>query len=252
MCKCLPGVCSLPPLPTRNNTHTHTHTHTQHAHTHTQHAHTHTHTHQVISVEDEMDLSPLNLGMIAAYYYITYTTIELFASSLTAKTKLKVRVCSVCVCSNESVWCRGASGPRRTQQAAHPTATRKTPLQTHTHTHTLTRAQGLLEIISAASEFDSLPLRPGEDVAVEKLLAHAPVAVDRPKYTDPHTKANALLQVCACCVCACACVHVFLMPALRPRECMSWVLQRALPRANTVLQTHKPHTHTHTRIHTHN
>ena len=26
----------------------------------------------------------------AAYYYITYTTIELFASSLTAKTKLKV------------------------------------------------------------------------------------------------------------------------------------------------------------------
>lgn len=26
-----------------------------------------------------------------AYYYIAYTTIELFASSLTAKTKLKVR-----------------------------------------------------------------------------------------------------------------------------------------------------------------
>jgi len=30
---------------------------------------------------------------------------------------------------------------------------------------------------------------------VERLLAHAPVAVDKPKYTDPHTKANALLQV---------------------------------------------------------
>ena len=28
-----------------------------------------------IAVEDEMDLSPLNLGMIAAYYYINYTTI---------------------------------------------------------------------------------------------------------------------------------------------------------------------------------
>ena len=28
--------------------------------------------------------------MISAYYYITYTTIELFSSSLTAKTKLKV------------------------------------------------------------------------------------------------------------------------------------------------------------------
>lgn len=30
---------------------------------------------QCISVEDEMDMTPLNLGMIAAYYYINYTTI---------------------------------------------------------------------------------------------------------------------------------------------------------------------------------
>ncbi|NXJ72392.1 U520 helicase, partial [Rostratula benghalensis] len=30
-----------------------------------------------ISIEDEMDVAPLNLGMIAAYYYINYTTIEL-------------------------------------------------------------------------------------------------------------------------------------------------------------------------------
>lgn len=32
---------------------------------------------------------PLNLGMIAAYYYITYTTIELFSLSLRQKTKLR-------------------------------------------------------------------------------------------------------------------------------------------------------------------
>ena len=36
-----------------------------------------------------MDLEALNLGMIAAYYYVAYTTIDLLASSLTAKTKLK-------------------------------------------------------------------------------------------------------------------------------------------------------------------
>ena len=89
-----------------------------------------------------MDLAPLNLGMIAAYYYITYTTIELFAQSLTAKTKTK----------------------------------------------------GVLEIISAASEFDTLSSRPGEELTVEKLLKHAPVSVDKPRYSDPHTKANALLQ----------------------------------------------------------
>lgn len=31
-----------------------------------------------MSIEEEMDLSPLNLGMIAAYYYINYTTIGKF------------------------------------------------------------------------------------------------------------------------------------------------------------------------------
>merc|ERR1711970_429339 len=42
-----------------------------------------------ISIEDEMDTAPLNLGMIAAYYYINYTTIELFSMSLNAKTKIR-------------------------------------------------------------------------------------------------------------------------------------------------------------------
>merc|ERR1719330_1593004 len=41
-----------------------------------------------ISIADDMDTSPLNLGMIAAYYYINYTTIELFSMSLKAKTKI--------------------------------------------------------------------------------------------------------------------------------------------------------------------
>mmetsp|Transcript_23994 Transcript_23994/g.37624 ORF Transcript_23994/g.37624 Transcript_23994/m.37624 type:complete len:334 (-) Transcript_23994:1603-2604(-) len=39
--------------------------------------------------EDQNDVSALNLGMIAAYYYIRYTTIELFNSSLNEKTKIK-------------------------------------------------------------------------------------------------------------------------------------------------------------------
>jgi pre-mRNA-splicing helicase BRR2 len=42
-----------------------------------------------ISIIDEMDVTPLNLGMIASYYSIKYTTIELFSSSLTAKTRMK-------------------------------------------------------------------------------------------------------------------------------------------------------------------
>ena len=42
-----------------------------------------------ITIEDDMDTAPLNLGMIAAYYYINYTTIELFSMSLTSKTKIR-------------------------------------------------------------------------------------------------------------------------------------------------------------------
>ena len=38
---------------------------------------------------DDNDVSPLNLGMIAAYYYVQYETIELIASSVTAKTKVR-------------------------------------------------------------------------------------------------------------------------------------------------------------------
>jgi pre-mRNA-splicing helicase BRR2 len=41
-----------------------------------------------ISAEDG-EVSPLNLGMIAAYYYVQYRTLELVASSVTAKTKIR-------------------------------------------------------------------------------------------------------------------------------------------------------------------
>ena len=41
-----------------------------------------------ISMKDELVMEPLNLGMIGAYYYIQYTTIELFAESVNPKAKL--------------------------------------------------------------------------------------------------------------------------------------------------------------------
>ena len=95
-----------------------------------------------IACEDDSQLVPLNLGMIAGYYYISYTTMELFAASLTAKTKLK----------------------------------------------------GVLEVLCAASEFASLPMRPGEEETVRRLLLHAPLAVEDLQPGDPSAKANALLQ----------------------------------------------------------
>jgi len=95
-----------------------------------------------IIVEDETELSPLNLGIIASYYYIKYTTIELFNSSLTATTKLK----------------------------------------------------GILEILCSATEYGTIPMRHREDSVLLKLAMHLPLKIDKAKYTDPHTKANVLLQ----------------------------------------------------------
>ncbi|KAM0836389.1 hypothetical protein ACQ4PT_062371 [Festuca glaucescens] len=95
-----------------------------------------------VSVEEDMYLKPLNLGLIAAYYYISYTTIERFSSMLTQKTKMK----------------------------------------------------GLLEILASASEYAELPTRPGEEEYIERLVRHQRFSIDKPKYGDPHVKANALLQ----------------------------------------------------------
>eukprot|EP00899_Mesostigma_viride_P012040 jgi/Mesvir1/20837/Mv07930-RA.1 len=96
-----------------------------------------------ISIENDMDIAPLNLGMICAHYYIAYTTLELFSSSLTAKTKMK----------------------------------------------------GMLEILSSASEYGKLPVRPGEEERIRKMINHQRLAPsEQPKYNDPHVKANTLLQ----------------------------------------------------------
>ncbi|XP_008218414.1 PREDICTED: DExH-box ATP-dependent RNA helicase DExH12-like [Prunus mume] len=95
-----------------------------------------------VAIEDDMDLSSLNLGMIAAYYYTNYTTIERFSSSLTSKTKMK----------------------------------------------------GLLEILTHASEYSQLPIRPGEEEVLRRLINHQRFSFENPKCTDPHVKANALLQ----------------------------------------------------------
>jgi len=54
---------------------------------------------KAITVEDDVDVAALNLGMIAAYYYIRYTTLELFSSSLTDKTKMKGLIEILCSAS---------------------------------------------------------------------------------------------------------------------------------------------------------
>ncbi|CAO1628538.1 unnamed protein product [Sympodiomycopsis kandeliae] len=42
-----------------------------------------------IAIEDEMDVSPLNLGMIASFYNVSYVTVDVFNISIRDKTKMK-------------------------------------------------------------------------------------------------------------------------------------------------------------------
>ncbi|KAG9438152.1 U5 small nuclear ribonucleoprotein helicase [Apis mellifera carnica] len=95
-----------------------------------------------VAVEDEMDTLPLNLGMIAAYYYINYATIELFSLSLNNKTKIR----------------------------------------------------GLLEIISAAAEYETVPVRQREENLLRSLATRLPHAPQASRMADPHVKAQLLLQ----------------------------------------------------------
>jgi pre-mRNA-splicing helicase BRR2 len=97
-----------------------------------------------IEIVDEMTVAPLQFGMIASYYNVQYTTIELFASSLTANSTFR----------------------------------------------------GLLEVLSASSEYEALAMRHKEDRALQKLISHSPdVKINRPDWSEPHTKVHALLQL---------------------------------------------------------
>ncbi|KAM1767239.1 hypothetical protein ACFX12_045349 [Malus domestica] len=97
---------------------------------------------ECVAIKNEKNLSPLPLGMIASYYYISYTTVERFSSSLTSKTKMK----------------------------------------------------GLLEILAQASEYSQLPIRSGDEELVRRLINHQRFSFENPKCTDPHVKANTMLQ----------------------------------------------------------
>ena len=90
-----------------------------------------------------MDVSPLNLGMVASYYYIQYTTVEQFAAGVSEKAKLK----------------------------------------------------NLIEILSAATEYNLITLRQNEDSQIERLSKHLPQALpNEVKFDEISTKVNVLLQ----------------------------------------------------------
>ncbi|KAI6716850.1 hypothetical protein JHW43_000583 [Diplocarpon mali] len=92
--------------------------------------------------EDDDSVTPLNPAMIAAYYNISYITMQTFMLSLSGRTKLK----------------------------------------------------GILEIVTSATEFESIQIRRHEDNLLRRIYDRVPVKMAQPSYDSPHFKAFVLLQ----------------------------------------------------------
>lgn len=98
---------------------------------------------KVIDLDEEDDsVTPLNAAMIAAYYNISYITMQTFLLSLSGRTKLK----------------------------------------------------GILEIVTSATEFESIQIRRHEDSLLRRIYDRVPVKMAEPAYDSPHFKAFVLLQ----------------------------------------------------------
>ncbi|KAJ1904578.1 Pre-mRNA splicing, partial [Coemansia sp. IMI 209127] len=121
--------------------------------------------------DEELGVAPTNLGMIAAYYQIRYLTVEMFALSLAAKTKLR----------------------------------------------------GVLDIVSAADEFEALPIRHREQGLLERLANRVPVALPSSAGVDmwqsPRVRTHLLLQ---------AHFSRLALPADLAAD-QAWVLARVVP-----------------------
>merc|ERR1712023_337090 len=57
-----------------------------------------------------------------------------------------------------------------------------------------TKRRGLLDILCAASEFDAVPVRAGEEATLRGLAQSLGMKVEKEKLNDPHTKAQLLLS----------------------------------------------------------
>ncbi|KAJ9624830.1 Pre-mRNA-splicing helicase BRR2 [Taxawa tesnikishii (nom. ined.)] len=97
----------------------------------------------IIEVDEEDDsITPLNAAMIAAYYNISFITMQTFLLSLKRNTKLK----------------------------------------------------GILEIATAATEFESISIRRHEEATLQRIYDRCPVKLAEANFESPHFKAFVLLQ----------------------------------------------------------
>ncbi|KAL2358149.1 DEAD/DEAH box helicase domain-containing protein [Cryomyces antarcticus] len=98
---------------------------------------------KIIELDEEEDtIVPLNPASIAAYYNISFVTMQTFLLSLSARSKIK----------------------------------------------------NILEIVTSATEFETIQIRRHEDNILRRIYDRLPVKMSQPVYESPHFKAYVLLQ----------------------------------------------------------
>jgi len=107
-----------------------------------------------------MDVSALNLGMIAAYYnisckYYLRHSIEKFLILLLLDVTVEVYTLSL---------------------------------------KERTKLKGLLEVVSSSAEFETIPIRRHEDALLRRIYDRVPVKLDQTDFEAPHFKTFLLLQ----------------------------------------------------------
>ena len=124
-----------------------------------------------VAIEDEVDISPLNLGMIAAYYYIQVVFLPIF--------------------NKFGDWCYNR--PSSLLKIKHMTIELFSMSLTEK-----TKIKGLIEIISNAAEFENLPMRHHEDDILKQLIQKVPYKPQNPKLSDPHIKVSLIFRPIIC------------------------------------------------------
>ena len=107
-----------------------------------------------------MDVSALNLGMIAAYYNISCkyhfrSCVEIFLNLLRLDVTVEVYTLSL---------------------------------------KERTKLKGLLEVVSSSAEFETIPIRRHEDALLRRIYDRVPVKLDQTDFEAPHFKTFLLLQ----------------------------------------------------------
>jgi pre-mRNA-splicing helicase BRR2 len=161
-----------------------------------------------INVQDEMDLAPLNLGMIASHYYIQYYTVDVFSSSIKENTRFKALLSVLAAASEfDSLAVRHKEDHQIAQLAAHLPVKIEQPTWNDPHT----KVNVLLQCHLSRRQ---LPL----DLKADQ----AALLLDVPR----------LLQACVDVIGS----HGWLTPALDCMELAQSVVQAVWARASPLLQ----------------